>query len=186
MKARLRLYLINYMWKGVAKRVAHEQPYVVAVTGTVGKTSCKEAMALVLRQSDRAVVKPAGSLNTEVGVPLALLGYSSTPQGLLGWFSVLLRSFNPPKLAKNSHPYYVLEFSADKPGDILFLATKMNLQVGVLTAITPAHLQEYKNFEELVAEKASIFKGLDQKGYAVLNADDPQQQKIALLVVYGL
>jgi UDP-N-acetylmuramyl pentapeptide synthase len=183
MKSLLRTFILNMLWDGAESRIKKEKPYVIAVTGSVGKTSTKEAIAGVLAKGGKAVFKTPGNLNSESGVALALLGFEHQVSGVAGWLSAIFAAFSPPStpgLKKGERPYYVLEFSADKPGDIAFLAKKIPLDVGVLTSIVPAHMQSYPKFEDLVAEKLSLFSGLKPGGYAVLNANDPVQQDVNL------
>jgi UDP-N-acetylmuramoyl-tripeptide--D-alanyl-D-alanine ligase len=150
---------------------------VVAITGSVGKTSTKEAIALVLSKSGRSVTKTYGNMNTETGVPLSLLGYTEAPQGMKGWMGVIAKSWLTSPFKYSKSPFYVLEYSADKPGDIALLAGHIPFEIGVLTSIVPAHMQAYPKFEDLVKEKLSIMTGLKKGGQMILNADDPVQVK---------
>ncbi len=190
MRTLLKNAVLRWLWWGASRRIRREQPYVVAITGSVGKTTAKDAIALVLAQTGRPVFKTPGNLSTDFGVALALLGFKEVPDGLLEWISALLLACFPPRTPGKGQPYYVLEFSADKPGDIAFLAAKVPFKVGVLTSIVPVHMQFYKEFQTLVKEKHSLFKGLDKDGYAVLNADDPAQASLAsslpTVVLYGM
>ncbi|MBU6389012.1 UDP-N-acetylmuramoyl-tripeptide--D-alanyl-D-alanine ligase [Patescibacteria group bacterium] len=189
MKKLLREYILRRLWHGVAKRIRMEKPYIIAMTGTVGKTSAKEAIALVLNQAGRTVLKTSGNMNTETGVALSLLGFSVSPKGL-HWLSAIFASWFPPTWPADPRPCYIVEFSADKPGDISFLAGKLPFQAGVLTVITPVHMQFYANLDQLIAEKTSLFQGLQPDGYAVLNADDPNQTAVSLslpkVIWYGI
>jgi len=170
MRAALRQFVIRRLWQKIHSKIARENPYIITVTGTVGKTSAKEALASMLALSGRPVVKTLGNLATEVGVPLSLMGFEEQPTTLELLHAVAI---GKGKVLKSSErPYYVLEFSADKAGDIRYITQHISSQVGVITAITPAHMQGYKNFAELVEEKFSLLDGVVPEGYVVLNADD--------------
>jgi UDP-N-acetylmuramoyl-tripeptide--D-alanyl-D-alanine ligase len=175
MKRLLKDYLLKLLWRGARYRVSQEKPKVFAITGSVGKTSAKEALATILEGSGRPVFKTPGNLNSDMGVPLALLGFTSQPSGMAEWLAAVWQGLFPPVTRYSSQPLYILEYSADKPGDIAFLAKQIPPNVGILTRITPAHLQFYPDFAALVREKRSLIKGLAPGGVAVLNADDPQQ-----------
>lgn len=188
---RLFFHLSLYvLWLGALRKVRAEQPYVIAITGTIGKTTVKEAIAEVLTKSNHLVVKTAGNMGSDMGLPLSLLGFTAQPDGFLEWLSAMLLSFFPPIKKTKERPYYVLEFSADKPGDIAFLAKRIPPDVAVLTAITPVHMALYPDFQDLIKEKTSLLDGLKPGGYVVLNHDDPEQLKIGDgrndVVWYGL
>jgi len=160
---------------GARRKVRAENPRVVAVTGTVGKTSAKEAIALVLAESGRPVVKTAGNLGTDLGVALSLLGFHDQPGGAGEWLKALWRALFPPIIAYKEQPYYVLEYAADMPGDIAYLCGQIQPDVAAVTRITPAHMANYRSLDELAVEKLTIFRMASDRGYLVINEDDPYQ-----------
>src|SRR5262245_5082831 len=102
------------------------RPQIVAVTGNVGKTSTKEAIAAVLG-SARSVRAGKGNLNNELGVPLTILGdwadeYYETGASLWFWSRVLIGSFFALLFQRTYPEILVLEYGADHPGDIKRLA----------------------------------------------------------------
>lgn len=145
------------------KKIAQYHPQVVAVTGSVGKTSTREAIAAALR-ARFSVRTPYKNYNNEFGVPLAILGAHSPGRDVWGWlklFAAARRDVSPP--------YMVLEYGADKPGDIGYLKTIAAPDIAVITTISPVHVENYPSFEALVEEKASLG---DHVRTVVLNADD--------------
>jgi UDP-N-acetylmuramyl pentapeptide synthase len=188
MKRLAKKVLSGLLWEHAQEQLTQHQPYVVAITGSVGKTSAKEAISLVLAQSGRPVIKTAGNLNTDIGLPLSLLGFEEAPADMMAWLQATKRSF--AKVEKPAErPYYVLEFAADKPGDIAALAKRIPPHVAVMTSIHPVHLEAYGSFDKLVAEKHSLLDHLQPEGYAVLNAYDVQQHpliaRIPHQILYG-
>lgn len=175
----LKPLILNLLWQAVDIKRRVERPTVIAITGSVGKTSTKEAVASVMEATGRPVVKTYGNLNTETGVALSLLGFKDGPRGAVGWLKVVVRCFFPPLKPGRQPAIYVLEFSADQPGDIAFLSKKFALDVAVLTSIVPAHMERYKDFKALIEEKFSIAGGLKPGGTLILNAGDPVQVKKA-------
>ncbi len=121
---------------------------VVGITGSVGKTTTKEAVAAVLGERYR-VLKSPGNLNTEVSLPLTLL------------------SLGP------EHQVAVLEMGMYRAGDIAFLCAIARPQVGVVTAVGPSHLERLGSLEAIANTKAELVESLPESGTAVLNADDP-------------
>lgn len=174
MKSFLRSFLVAILWSRFLQKVSREHPKVITTTGSVGKTSAKEAIALVLEGSEQPVFKTWGGLNTEIGVPLSFLGFKEMPTGLGGAVKLLARLIFPPRNAKNG--YYVLEYSADKPGDIAYLTQKLAGNIRVITKIAPTHMGAYISFQELVTEKLSLLDDMHGNDIAILNADDPEQK----------
>ena len=98
------------------------KPEIVAVTGNVGKTSTKEAISVVLKKVKK-VRSGKGNLNNEFGVPLTIIGnwaddYYEAGNSLFFWCKVLLVSFFRWFFEKNYPEVLILEFGADRPGDI--------------------------------------------------------------------
>ncbi len=150
------------------------RPKIVGVTGSVGKTSAKEAIYCVLKKKYR-VRKSFGNLNNEIGVPLTIIGEEKSPErNLLIWLKILIKGL----LSIIYYPKYpkilVLEMGVDKPNDMAYLLGFIKPEVGVFTAIGefPVHLEFFPEKGKLVEEKALLFKSLPKHGLAVLNYDD--------------
>lgn len=156
------------MIAGVAKRkLAKFNPVVVAVTGSVGKTSTRSAIALALEAKYR-VRSPQKNYNNEFGLPLAILGEKSAGKDAWEWFKLWKRAVT----MKSMPEYLVLEYGADKPGDISYLASIAKPDIAVLTAISPVHLSNYPSVEALIEEKASLGDAVKPGGLVLLNAND--------------
>ncbi len=148
------------------------QPKIVAITGSVGKSSAKEATFAALKNSLVARAS-SGNYNTQVGVPLSVLNLPMPGRSLWRWLRVALRTIG--LLIKTDHTYpdvLILEMGADKPGDIEELTSIAPPNVAMVTAITPAHLQKYGSFEALEKEKTSLWRSLGKNGIALGNEDD--------------
>jgi len=122
-------------------------PTVIAVTGSVGKTSTKEAIAEVLSGSF-ATFRSWQNYNDLLGIPLSL--------GRL----------------EPRHEFAVLELSCDHPGEIAALCDITRPRVGVLTDTSPAQLQYFGTIERLVEELRMLLTSLPPDGLAIVNADD--------------
>ncbi len=165
-------------------------PGIVGVTGSVGKTSTKFAIAAVLGEIRRVRAAP-GNLNNNIGLPLSILGDWSEKEVALisregkggmvrkGWFwtRVILGSFlRFLVLPKNKYPeVLVLEYGADKPGDLKELIAIARPNISVITAVgeIPVHVEFYANSDEVAREKARLIECLPSAGFAVLSFDDP-------------
>jgi UDP-N-acetylmuramoyl-tripeptide--D-alanyl-D-alanine ligase len=121
---------------------------VVGVTGSVGKTTCKELTAAVL-SSGYQVLKSEANLNTEIGLPLTLLQL------------------------RPEHEQVVLEMGMYGLGDIRLLCQMARPQIGVVTNVGPVHLERLGTLEAIAQAKAELVESLPVDGWAVLNGDDP-------------
>ena len=127
---------------------------VVAITGSVGKTTTKD-MAAELLATRGPVLKTEGNLNNRYGVPLTLL-----------------------RLAEE-HTAAVLELGMSAPGELSALAAIARPDVAVITRVAPVHLEFFPSVEAIAEAKAELLDGLREDGVAVLNADDPLVRRAA-------
>jgi len=172
--------LFNFLkfWAKVYLRRA--KPVIVAITGSVGKTSTKEAIYEVLKiKYGEEIRKNEGNLNNETGVPLAILDFKHGPsygESKLGWIPII---FSAPwkSLFLRKVEVLVLEMAADKPGDIVYLTSIAKPNIAVLTAIAPSHLEAFGTLENIAQEKTGLLRSLDKNGWAVLNLDDELVRK---------
>ncbi|MDU8926312.1 UDP-N-acetylmuramoyl-tripeptide--D-alanyl-D-alanine ligase [Alisedimentitalea sp. MJ-SS2] len=119
---------------------------VVAVTGSVGKTSTKEMLREVLKRQGRCHAAEA-SYNNQWGVPLTLARMPVDTE------------------------YAVIEIGMNHPGEIAPLARMARPHVAMITTVAPAHMEAFESIEGIAHEKAAILDGLEPGGTAVLNAD---------------
>jgi UDP-N-acetylmuramyl pentapeptide synthase len=150
------------------------KPKIVAVSGTVGKTSTKESIALVL-SSKFNVRKSAKSYNSDIGIPLTIIGARNAWGNPLHWFLVLLKGLSVI-FSKEKYPeWLVLEMGVGRPDDMKRLVSWIKPNVSVLTMVgeTPVHVEHFKSPAELSREKAKLIKVLGEEDYAILNGDDP-------------
>lgn len=156
----------------LAKRVLERyKPRVVAITGSVGKTSTREAIFTVLNLHV-SVRQSLENYNNEIGVPLTILGQKTAGRSFGGWLSVFRHA---RKLLSHTDPEYpkvlVLEFGIDAPGDMDYLLRLVTPDIGVLTSIGVSHLQKFGTQEKLIEEKTKLIAAVKKDGYALINAD---------------
>ncbi len=161
----------------IAKAILRRHnPRVIAVTGSVGKTSTKDAVYSVLK-GQGSVRKSDKSFNSELGVPLSIIGASSGWNNPLTWLGIMASGIGQILAPKGSYPKtLVLEVGADRPGDISRIAKWLKPHVVVITRLpeVPVHIEFFPTLESLVQEKLSLARGLRREGTLVLNADDPR------------
>lgn len=178
--------LLQWKLSWHARRIlSRYKPTVVAVTGSVGKTSTRNAIAAVLAQKFR-VRSPSENYNNELGVPLTIIGEASPGRALFGWARVLSKAASLWIAKDRQYPnMLVLEYGLDRPGDIAHLCKLARPDVGVLTAISPVHAEYFASVEALAEEKGEIVRGSKM---AVMNGDDAMvmaQRGNANAITYG-
>lgn len=156
--------------------LARTKPFIIAITGSIGKTTTKETLGKVLVDafSEDQVLVPNKSYNTEIGVPLTVLGLNvpNNINSILGWLYIIVIGFFRGVVVPKKHNYAVLEIGADKPGDIQYLTEFIKPNVAIVTAVAPVHLEEFKTVEAVAAEKFKLVEALNEQGIAILNGDD--------------
>lgn len=177
--------IIEWILKQMAIAVLRSrQPEIIGITGSVGKSSTKEAIFSVLKEKFSGKIwKNEGNLNEEIGVPLTILGFKR-PVRWFEWPFVLiiaLPRFIAYRLSLIAYPQIlVLEFAANKPGDIKYLTSFVKPKIGIITAIGLAHTEFFGNLDNIIKEKGILVEILPRDGWAILNQDDPEVRKMAL------
>ncbi len=137
-------------------RRQHAGVAVVGVTGSVGKTTTREAIAALLSTAMAAPILAAErSYNNEIGLPLTLLRL------------------------RPAHRAAVLEMGMYARGEIAELASLAQPRIGVVTLVAPVHLERLGSLENIAAAKAELVEALPPDGTAVLNGDDDRVRAMA-------
>lgn len=157
------------------------RPTVIAITGSVGKTSTKDAIYTVLAAALPHVRKSEKTLNTEIGVPLTVLGVENAWNDPIHWIQNILHGLELI-LGKNTYPdILVLEVGADHPGDIKSLASWIRPHIAVVTKVgaVPVHVEFFPSREALLLEKGELTKATRKGGVLILSEDDEDVKKMA-------
>jgi UDP-N-acetylmuramoyl-tripeptide--D-alanyl-D-alanine ligase len=157
-------------------------PLIIAVTGSVGKTTTAEMIAAVLMHPKATPVvglvgKTSNNLNSVMGLPLSILGYKSWRQPwaprwdgarkLLSMSLLPLRAtalavfFNYPKIL-------ILEYGTNGKGHLPRMVKLARPGIGVLTTVGPAHLERLKTLEGVAEEKSAVVSAVPQSGLVIL------------------
>jgi len=121
--------------------------HVVAITGSVGKTTVKEMLVAILSQCGR-VCGTVGNWNNDIGVPLSLLRMDPRDD------------------------YGVFEVAMNRPGEIAALCAIVRPDWGVMTPVGLAHGEKFSGIEGIALEKSSLIRSLPANGLAILSADE--------------
>ena len=138
----------------VAARARAGNARVIAVTGSVGKTGIKEALAVVLSKQGKTSASE-GSLNNHWGLPLSLA-----------------------RMPGDSD-FAVLEMGMNHAGELIPLSKMARPHVCIITTIQPAHTEHFKSLEDISSAKAEIFNGAESGAVAVLNHDIAQFEQLS-------
>lgn len=136
---------------GIRKHVA---PRVIAITGSIGKTSTKHFIAALL-QGRWEVHSTPGNLNNHWGLPLSLLGL------------------------EEHHEIMVAELGMSARGEIRDLARIASPEIGVITNVAPVHMEFFSSIEDVAAAKAELAEELPTTGTLIVNAADPRTASMA-------
>ncbi len=158
------------------------KPKIIAVTGSVGKTSTKDAIFGIISPF-LSVRKSEKSFNSEIGLPLTILGLPNAWSNPFSWTLNLIRGFFIIIFPQKYPNWLVLEIGADRPGDIESVCAWLHPDIVVITkfAKVPVHVEFFGTPERVIEEKAYLVKALKPDGILVLNADDEDVLGLASL-----
>jgi len=170
------------------KYLKTHSPQLIVVTGSVGKTSTKTAIATVLGERYRVRMQD-GNHNTEMSVPLAILGieYPEDIRSVGAWISVFqaarLRISEPKDV-----DVIVQELGTDRPGDVGHFGKYLKPDVAVVTAVSPEHMEYFGSIEAVAKEELAVTKF---SKYTIINRDDIDESYAAYattnsISTYGL
>lgn len=148
-------------------------PYIVMVTGSVGKTSTKDAVAAVLG-ARFTVRKSEKSFNSEFGVPFTILGVSNPWADPRAWLHLIKRAIALLTLPNRYPTMLVLEVGADKPGDLSRILRIAKPDAVVVTRLpeVPVHVEAYASPEEVREEEFSPALALRAGAPLIVSSDD--------------
>jgi len=149
------------------------KPSIIAITGSVGKTSAKDAIYTVVASAHRAR-KSQKSFNSELGVPLTILGVHNAWSNPFLWIKNIVEGLLLIVLPFKYPSWLVLEVGADRPGDIAAVAEWLKPDITVMTRFgdVPVHVEFFPSIDDLVFEKAHLAKALKPTGTFIYNHDD--------------
>jgi len=178
--------VLRWMAVAVLKRC---QPTIIGITGSVGKTSTKEAIFSVLSKKFN-VRKSEKNYNNEVGIPLTILGSESGGGSYLLWLGVFIKWLGVICFPRKFPEIIIVELGVDHPGDMEYLTSFIKPIIGVVTNVSGSHLEFFGSVEKISKEKGVLIDRLPVGGKAILNMDDEnvaemQKRTKADVITYG-
>ncbi len=173
MKQSIKSIIVYALQWEAGKVLKKYQPKIIAITGSVGKTSTKDAIFSALADSFY-VRKSEKSFNSQIGVPLTILGCQNGWNNPLAWLGNLLKGLMLI-IVKNNYPdWLVLEVGADNPGGIRKMAEWLKPDILVITRFgkIPVHIEFFESVDALIEEDGALIDSLKREGILVLNSDD--------------
>jgi UDP-N-acetylmuramoyl-tripeptide--D-alanyl-D-alanine ligase len=156
MKKIAKSLVVYVLGKQVKSLVRKNQPKVIAIAGSMGKTSTKLAAAQYLKQHFR-VQTQTGNYNDVLTVPLVFFGHSSPPSltNPLAWLKIFA---NNQRQLKKPYPYdiVVVELGTDGPGQIVEFRKYLSPDIAVITAIAPEHMEFFGGIDAVAREELSV------------------------------
>jgi len=168
--------LEKFLGNCARRTILRDKPNVVAIVGSVGKSSARYAMTLALngRFSPQDVRASKKNFNNELGVPLSVFDLEMPGRNVFRWLKILWVAHLHASGAKRLEvKYLVLEMAADHPGDLDYLISIAPPNSVIMTALGAEHTEFFGSVQAAVDEERKILKALPDNGEAVLNADDP-------------
>ena len=164
------VFILNYEARLLLFRA---KPIIITITGSVGKTSTKDAIFSVLKNY-RRTRKSEKSFNSEIGVPLSILGLPNAWDNPWLWLKNLIDGTIIALFNKQYPEVLVLETGVDRPGDMASLAKWLKSDIVIITSLpdVPVHVEYFTTPEAVTKEKLELLKALKPNGVFIYNHDD--------------
>ena len=166
--------IIVYILTWEAMRVLKKwKPTIILVSGSVGKTTTKDAIYHVLH-AGASVRKSEKSYNSEIGVPLTILGLPNAWSNPIRWLENIWRGYRMLFTEKKYPTTLVLEVGSDHPGDIADLMKWLRPDISIVTSLpeVPVHVENFQSPEDVRREDSLVVDALSADGVYVANLDD--------------
>ncbi|MAZ56245.1 hypothetical protein CL653_00430 [bacterium] len=174
------VYIITLEAKLLLKRT---KPQIIAVTGSVGKTATKDAIYSVLKAKTN-VRKSEKSFNSDIGVPLTVLGVSNAWSSPVKWMKNIIEGAMWVLFPGKYPEVLVLEMGVDQPGDMQRHCSWIKPDIVVLTRLpeVPVHVEFFDSPEAVIEEKLVLVNSLNEEGVLVYNHDDEKINQVVAAV----
>jgi UDP-N-acetylmuramoyl-tripeptide--D-alanyl-D-alanine ligase len=154
------------------------QPMIIGITGSVGKTTTKEAVYTILSGNFK-VRASQKNYNNEIGLPLTIIGEETKGKSIYGWLKVFLKSAVLCLIKDKDYPeILILEMGVDRPGDMEYFNDMLDLNIGIITTIGHSHLENFGSVERIRKEKGKMIAHIRRGGTAIINYDNEESRKI--------
>lgn len=172
-----KIRVLEKMLGNMARAVLwRHNPFVVGITGSVGKTTTKDMIVHILKDHKK-IYYTKKNYNNEIGVPLTILGIEKNITSvsilvtiLLQWIKLMIFSQYPNVI--------VIEMGVDRPNDMDFLTSIVIPDIAVLTSVTYAHSEFFDDIDAIANEKQKIVLNMKNDGTAIINYDDAHVRSV--------
>jgi len=188
--------ILQFILKILAKLVLRKyKPVIIAITGSVGKTSTKEAIYHVLKThwGEHRVRRNLRNYNNEIGVPLTIFGLETGGRSIFKWLLRFIKIFWMIIFRISYPQFLIIEMGADRPKDIEYLVKFVHPKIGIVTALgeIPVHVEFFVSPQQVAQEKKKLVGSLKQDEIAILNYDDEKVREMeqglkAKILFFGL
>lgn len=165
-----------------------QKPFVIGITGSVGKTTAKDMIAHILQRHENVWVTQK-NYNNEIGVPLTVLCVERSINSINGVIHICIK-WLWAMCTKKYPKVLIVEMGVDRPGDMDYLLSIVKPDIAVLTAVSHAHSEFFTSVEDIAQEKQKIVTKMKVTGKAIVNADDKHVISVAKkthakIITYG-
>lgn len=173
MKSKFRQIVRSILMCLAQRRLEQVKPQVIGVTGSVGKTSAKEAIVAVLSRRFK-VHKNSKNFNSDFGALITILEKKSGHDSPWKWFKVVVKSLVETFGKVEGYEKLVMEMGVDKPGDMSDILEVVRPNIMVFLNVKDVHMAEgqFANKEAIFDEKSKSCVAVPPQGWVILNQDD--------------
>lgn len=188
MKSKKLIFLEKVLRQMAIVVLRHHKPKIIAITGSVGKTTTRDAVFAVLSAKYK-VRENLKNYNNEIGIPLTVIGAESGGKNIFKWLWVFFKWLWVVIFPKYPE-ILIFELGVDRPGDMEYFMSFIKPDVSIVTNVSLNHIEFFRTIENIAKEKRVLVESLRQDGFAILNADDELtaqmgKKTLAQVVTYG-
>lgn len=179
MKLFLKKIVVKVLILEARLALVRRRPRIAAITGSVGKTSTKDAVACALAPFF-SVRKSEKSYNSDFGVPLTILGLTNAVGNPFLWVWNIMVGATRALWPEKKLDWLVLEVGAGEPGDVKKFAGMLSPDIAVITCFpdVPVHVEFFASPEAVIVEKTELVRAVREGGMLILNADDEKTRSL--------
>jgi UDP-N-acetylmuramoyl-tripeptide--D-alanyl-D-alanine ligase len=173
----IKQWITRFLALSARRAIRREKPTIIAITGSFGKSSAKEAIAIALgaREPNFSIRETRKNYNNEFGVPFTVFNVHAPGKDMMKWMRVLWRAvWVGWGFGHIGAQTLILEMGADHPNDLAWLVGIAPPHLSVVTSVGQAHTEFFGTIDEVAKEKSTLVRALGKDGIAVLNNDDPR------------
>ncbi len=172
MKQKLLHVYFQVFWFLAKKYIKKQKPFVIWVTGSIGKTSCRMIISELLKQQlpEKIIATSSKNFNGELGLSLSVLWISDYEPHFLSVIKTLIKAFCTSFFWEKKYDIIFLEYGIDHIWEMDFLLSIVTPEIGIVTKIDKVHSSQFESKEVIASEKYKLLQS--SKEVSFLNMDD--------------